>query len=69
MRDEERLLAELGAWPSEWPEELPVRLSFLGVNLSFLCDMQPRCLYCNQRPVEQRLAPDDWKRVLRELPR
>lgn len=50
-RDEERLLAALGTWPDHWPDEVPVRLSFLGLNLGFACDMEPRCVYCNQQPV------------------
>ncbi|HOS93530.1 MAG TPA: radical SAM protein, partial [Armatimonadota bacterium] len=57
-RDPERLLDVLGTWPAEWPAELPVRLSFLGLNLGFACNMQPRCVYCNQRPVPSRLRPD-----------
>lgn len=68
-RDEERLLAELGTWPTKWPEGLPVRLSFLGINLSFACDMQPRCLYCNQQPVAECMTVADWKALLRDLPR
>lgn len=67
-RDEERLLAELGRWPDRWPADLPVRLSFLGANLGFACDMQPPCVYCNLRPVAERLATDDWRRLLRALP-
>lgn len=66
-RDEERLLAELGTWPAQWPADLPVRLSFLGLNLSFLCDMQPRCVYCNQQAVTECVTIEDWKRVLRSL--
>ena len=66
-RDEERLLAALGTWPAEWPDDVPVRLSFLGVNLGFRCNMRPRCIYCNQRPTEERLAPDDWRALFRSL--
>ncbi|MFQ6097969.1 MAG: radical SAM protein [Armatimonadota bacterium] len=66
-RDEDRLLAALGTWPSEWPESVPVRLAFLGVSLSLRCNMQPRCIYCNQRAVEQRMTLDDWKALMRSL--
>lgn len=66
-RDEERLLEVLGTWPEQWPEDLPVRLSFLGLTLTFDCDMAPRCVYCNQRPVEQRLGLGEWKRVLESV--
>ncbi len=66
-RDEERLLSVLGAWPQTWPPDLPVRLSFLGLNLSMDCDMQPRCIYCNQRPVESRMTLEDWQAVVGSL--
>jgi MoaA/NifB/PqqE/SkfB family radical SAM enzyme len=66
-RDAERLLAALGTWPREWPEGLPVRLSFLGVCLTFACDMQPRCIYCNQRPVCETMGIEDWKALVRGL--
>jgi len=65
-RDEERLLATLGKWPEVWPTDLPVRLSFIGINTGYECDMRPRCLYCNQQPVEQRLGADDWARLVTE---
>lgn len=66
-RDEERLLAALGTWPDHWPDEVPVRLSFLGLNLGFACDMQPRCVYCNQQPVEECMTAARWKALLRDL--
>ncbi|MCE5240301.1 radical SAM protein [bacterium] len=66
-RDEERLLAELGTWPTEWPEGLPVGLSFLGLNLTFACDMEPRCVYCNQQPVAECMTTEDWRAVLAAL--
>ncbi len=64
-RDEDRLLARLGQWPDCWPEDVPVRLSFLGINLGFRCDMEPRCIYCNQEPVEERMTAEDWAAVIR----
>jgi MoaA/NifB/PqqE/SkfB family radical SAM enzyme len=64
-RGEERLLAALAKWPEQWPEGVPVRLSFLGINLGFRCDMKPRCIYCNQEPVEQRMTAEDWAAVIR----
>jgi sulfatase maturation enzyme AslB (radical SAM superfamily) len=64
-RDEERLVAALGTWPAEWPEDVPVRLSFVGLNLGFGCNMQPRCLYCNQVPVQDRLGVEEWKALIR----
>lgn len=66
-RDEELLLEALGTWPDRWPDEVPVRLSFLGLNLGFACDMQPRCVYCNQQPVTERMTAQRWKALLRDL--
>lgn len=65
--DEEGLLAALGSWPERWPADVPVILSFLGLNLDFGCDMQPRCMYCNQRPTERRMRLEDWKAVVRSV--
>lgn len=64
VQDEERLLAVLGTWPQQWPDNLPVRLSFVGLNLTFDCDMRPRCVYCNQDPVAQRLGLADWQALM-----
>jgi len=66
-RDEERLLQVLGAWPREWPPDFPVRLSFVGLCLTLRCDMTPRCLYCNQRPVAERMTLADWRELIRSL--
>lgn len=68
-RNEEKLLSALGAWPERWPDGLPVQLSFLGLNLSFACDMQPKCLYCNQRPVAETMQLSDWQALIQSLPR
>lgn len=65
-RDEERLLEALGTWPAQWPCEVPVRLSFLGLNLGFDCDMEPRCIYCNAPPVEPRMCAGDWLELVRQ---
>ncbi len=64
---EDSLVRELGRWPDQWPEDVPLRLSFVGLNLTFRCDMEPRCVYCNQRPVAERLGIDDWKALLRDV--
>ena len=66
-RDSDRLLAALGAWPNPWPNDLPVRLSFVGLNLGFACDMEPRCRYCNQVPTAEALSGEDWKALLTSL--
>lgn len=63
-RDEECLLAALGRWPRQWPAEVPVRVSFLGMNVGFGCDMQPPCIYCNQPPTAERMGLADWRRVI-----
>ena len=49
------------------PEDVPVRLSFLGMNLTLRCDMSPRCVYCNQRPADQRMTAEDWKALVRDV--
>ena len=66
-RDPERLLAALGTWPDRLPDDFPVRLSFVGLNLGFACDMEPRCRYCNQVPTAEALSGDDWKALLTSL--
>lgn len=66
-RHEERLLQALGAWPAEWPKGFPVRLSFVGLCLTLRCDMTPRCLYCNQRPVAEEMPLSDWCGLIRTL--
>lgn len=66
-KNEESLVRTLGIWPRRWPSDLPVRLAFLGLNLTQRCDMQPRCVYCNQRPIAESMAVEDWRAVLRSL--
>lgn len=66
-RNEDRLLDALGTWPEKWPADVPVRLSFVGVNLDFACDMSPRCIYCNQRSVERRMTPQHWLALVRSV--
>lgn len=68
-RDETRLLAVLGRWPETWPADVPIRFSFLGICLTFACDMAPRCVYCNQRPVTEKMTLADWKGLVRSLGR
>ncbi len=65
--DEERLVEALGRWPTRWPTGRQLRLSFVGINLSLRCDTQPRCLYCNQQPVPEKMTPADWHAVLTGL--
>lgn len=63
-RDETRLLDALGTWPGSWPGDLPVRLSFLGLNVGYQCDMQPQCIYCNQQATEQSFDAAGLRRVI-----
>lgn len=65
-RDVERLALGLGQWPERW-EGPPPPLSFVGVNLTIDCNAEPRCRYCNQRPVEKTLPIETWRRVVEEL--
>lgn len=66
-RDPERLLDALSTWPDPWPAEVPVALSFVGLNLGFACDMDPRCIYCNQRPVVESMTRERWLALVRSV--
>ncbi len=65
-RDVESLARDLGQWPDRW-DGPPPPLSFIGVNLTIDCNADPRCRYCNQRPVERTLPIDTWRGLVVEL--
>lgn len=65
-RDVESLALDLGQWPEHW-EGAPPPLSFVGVNLTIDCNADPRCTYCNQRPVESTLPIETWRDLVTEL--
>lgn len=63
--DEDALVAELCRWPANLGDR-PPGLSFLGLNVTPACNLQPRCRYCNQPWVEPRLDLDLWKGIIAE---
>jgi MoaA/NifB/PqqE/SkfB family radical SAM enzyme len=65
-RDVESLAVDLGQWPDRW-DGAPPPLSFIGVNLTIDCNADPRCEYCNQRPVDTTLPVETWRALVEEL--
>ena len=65
-RDVDRLAWRLGQWPEAWPGEPPA-LSFVGVYLTLECNATPKCVYCNQRPVDGCLPTEEWGSLIAEL--
>ena len=65
-RDVEDLARDLGQWPDRW-DGAPPALSFIGVNLTLDCNAQPKCEYCNQRPVKKTLPIGVWRDLIAEL--
>jgi len=64
-RDKQSLLDRLSRWPSPY-EANPCGFTFLGLCLTFSCNLQPKCLYCNQRPTPQLLGDADWRSVIEQ---
>lgn len=61
------LLADaLGRWPDAL-DGLRPRLSFLGLNVTAECNCVPRCLYCNQPCVPDRVGLSGWKEIVAEV--
>jgi sulfatase maturation enzyme AslB (radical SAM superfamily) len=56
----------LGSWPATLDGSRP-RLSFLGLNVTSECNCLPRCEYCNQPHVPERVGLDGWKAVIDEV--
>lgn len=65
-RDADKLLAQLGSWPTTWPEGLQPVIAFLGINLTWECDSRPRCRYCNQQPIASTVTIARWKELIAE---
>ncbi|NLG27485.1 MAG: radical SAM protein [Chloroflexi bacterium] len=65
-RDEDTLFETLARWPTD-PGAQPLRLSFIGLNVTAHCNISPRCAYCNQPDTEERLGPADWRRIVDEV--
>jgi len=64
-RDAETLFEALARWPDDLDPHA-LRLSFLGLNVTPHCNIEPRCQYCNQPDTEHTMSPDDWKRIVDE---
>ena len=65
QRDRTRLLAQLGTWPDRLEGRNPT-LSFLGLTVTYDCNFDPRCVYCNQEWRDATVGLDGWKRLVDE---
>jgi sulfatase maturation enzyme AslB (radical SAM superfamily) len=65
-RDGLELADALGSWPAALGKDRP-QLSFLGLNVTSECDCIPRCEYCNQPRVPERVGLEGWKAVIDEV--
>ena len=65
-RDADALLDDLARWPNRLNERDP-RLSFVGLNLTDACNVNPRCIYCNQPDMDRRLRLENWKRIIEQV--
>ena len=61
--DEARLFAQLSRWPAGLEGRRP-EISFLGFNLSYKCNFDPRCIYCNQPDVPATVDVEDFKQIV-----
>jgi len=72
IRDEARLLDILARWPDDLggADEADGRrnppITFLGLNVTTACNFQPRCVYCNQEHVPEKVDLAGWKRIIAE---
>jgi sulfatase maturation enzyme AslB (radical SAM superfamily) len=64
-RDEDVLLDRLSRWPEAYAQS-PCPITFLGLCLTYACNAQPKCVYCNQRPTPELLSDGDWRRVIED---
>ncbi|MGQ9524282.1 MAG: radical SAM/SPASM domain-containing protein [Armatimonadota bacterium] len=64
-RDAQVLLEELSRWPSPY-DARPCGFTFLGLCLTFSCNLRPKCLYCNQRSTPHVLGDSDWRRLIQQ---
>lgn len=64
--DRDTLLKELTVWPP-YLNGKSTRLSFVGINLTSKCNMDPKCIYCNQPDTPPEMSLDGWKKVIHEV--
>lgn len=67
-RDHQTLAEQLGTWPDDLQGH-DLRLSFVGLTLTYGCNFDPRCLYCTQEWREPAVDLDGWKRIVEEATR
>jgi hypothetical protein len=69
VTDENTLMDVLCDWPHAMagPDAFPIM--FLGLVLTLGCSFDPRCLYCNQEQLPQRMDMPEWKAVIAEAAR
>ena len=63
--DEGRLFVQLSRWPAGLGGRC-LEISFLGFNLSYKCNFDPRCIYCNQPHIPATVDIDEFKRIVEE---
>ena len=64
-RDAQRLFDRLSQWPRGLGGKPPV-ISFLGLNVTAECNLQQRCVYCNQFCPETAAGVDSWREIIDE---
>ena len=64
--DEAQLVEELARWPQGLEGRDP-SLSFVGINLTAKCNLEPKCSYCNQPWTDATVDLVGWKGVLTEV--
>ena len=65
---EEDILNQLkeGSWESIYKKGFP-KFTFLGMRVTTDCNLSHRCIYCDQKVVENKLGMDDWKNIIDEV--
>ena len=65
-RDAQRLLERLSQWPEGLHGKSPA-ISFLGLNVTAECNLQPRCVYCNQSRPDTVVGMESWRKIVDEV--
>lgn len=65
-QDKDYLFRELSKWPEDLEGKDPL-LSFIGINVTTKCNVDPKCIYCNQPDIESLVNLDGWKRIVEEV--
>ena len=59
----EDILRELGSWQAGKKRSF----TFLGIRVTTSCNVYPRCSYCTQDVLPQKMQLKDWKRIIDEV--